>query len=159
MKAIKMLWYIMKKKKLCPIVGVRKDLEEKLEIAKQDCLAVCLGSFRIAWQCFSCIFWGGCVVVTFQLWQCIIHLSLQNTIQHCSQMFKVIFLCYLEAVCSPATWTGIGKDTIRLQSQAERIAAKPLRVLPSIADPVADSWWSRTFTSCWLLHAVGSACS
>lgn len=42
----------------------------------------------------------------------------------------------------------MGKDTIRLQSQAEGITAKPLRVFPGTADPIADAWWSRIFTSC-----------
>ena len=103
-------------------MGVRKDLEEKPEIAKLD------------W-CSSCNFWGVCVAVTFPLWQYTIHLSLQNAIQRCSQMFQVIFLRYLDTIFSPATWTGIGKDTIRLQSQDKGFYSK------------TSSWLSQNYRS------------
>lgn len=144
MKAITMSWCIMKKSILSPIMVLRKDLEEKPEIAKLD------------W-CSSCIFWAVCVGIIFPLWQYTICLSPQNIIQHCSQMFQVIFLWYLEAVSSPATWTRIGKDMICLQHR-QMGYSKTSSCLSQYCRSNCRHLVNQDITSCLSLHAVGSAC-
>lgn len=71
----------------CPITGVGKPFEEETEVARLDWYSSCFF--------FACVWLSHSHPVNV--------FSPEKTIQrHCSQMFQVIFLLYLEVVCSPA---------------------------------------------------------
>lgn len=58
--------------------------------------------------CFFFVRERVCVVVIFPSCQHPIHLPPHNSLRCCSRTFPVIFLLYLEVVCSRASWAGIG---------------------------------------------------
>lgn len=80
---------------LCAIMRVGKSFERKV------------GSWP-NWTVASFLWERVCVVVIFPSCQHPIHLPPQNSLRCCSQTFPVIFLLYLDVVCSRASWAGIG---------------------------------------------------